>query len=173
MFSRCIRLPQAGEETFFLWGPRQTGKTTLLLKTYPDAVRIDLLESEVFREYAVAPELLRHRIEAMDRIPYVVIDEVQKVPQLLDEVHWLHERRGVRFALCGSSARRVRRGRANLLGGRAVRRELYGLVSSELGKDFDIDTMLKRISALDIQLGQTEEINGRLCIGLSQRGNRL
>jgi len=142
MFSRCIRLPQAGEETFFLWGPRQTGKTTLLLKTYPDAVRIDLLESEVFREYAVAPELLRHRIEAMDQISYVVVDEVQKVPQLLDEVHWLHERRGVRFALCGSSARKVRRGRANLLGGRAVRRELYGLVSSELGKDFDIDRML-------------------------------
>jgi len=114
----------------------------LLLEAYPDAMRIDLLKSDVFRNFAVQPELLRQRLEAMDRVPYVVIDEVQKVPQLLDEVHWLHEHRGVRFALCGSSTRKVRRGKANLLGGRAVRRVLHGLVSAELGDDFDLDRLL-------------------------------
>lgn len=72
----------------------------------------------------------------------VVIDEVQKVPQLLDEVHWLHENRAIRFALCGSSARKVKRGRANLLGGRAVRYELHGLTASELGQSFDLERTL-------------------------------
>jgi predicted AAA+ superfamily ATPase len=71
-----------------------------------------------------------------------VIDEVQKVPQLLDEAHWLHENRVVRVALCGSSARKVRRGAANLLGGRAVRYELHGLTATELGKDFELDRLL-------------------------------
>jgi uncharacterized protein len=67
-----------------------------------------------------------------------VIDEVQRVPALLDEVHWLIENHGLRFALCGSSARRVKRGHANLLGGRALRHELFGLVSAEIGADFDV-----------------------------------
>jgi predicted AAA+ superfamily ATPase len=72
----------------------------------------------------------------------VVIDEVQKVPQLLDEVHWLHENQGLHFALCGSSARKVKRGQANLLGGRAVRYELYGLTGREIGRDFTLDRLL-------------------------------
>jgi predicted AAA+ superfamily ATPase len=72
----------------------------------------------------------------------VVIDEVQKVPQLLDEAHWLHENRGVRFALCGSSARKVKRGHANLLGGRAVRYELHGLTAGEIGREFALERML-------------------------------
>lgn len=142
MIPRRTSLPAPGEETFFLWGPRQTGKTTLLRELYPEALWIDLLKSEVFREYATHPELLREQVESSSRVPFVVIDEVQKVPALLDEVHWLHENRKVRFALCGSSARKVRRGRANLLGGRAVRRELRGLVSTELGRRFDLDRML-------------------------------
>jgi predicted AAA+ superfamily ATPase len=72
----------------------------------------------------------------------IVIDEIQKVPQLLDEVHWLHEHRSARFALCGSSARKVKRGHANLLGGRAVRYELHGLTATEIGKDFDLTRMV-------------------------------
>ena len=72
----------------------------------------------------------------------IVIDEIQKVPALLDEVHWLIENRGLHFALCGSSARKVKRGAANLLGGRAVRYELHGLSASELGREFDLDRML-------------------------------
>ena len=144
MFNRALDLPIPGTETFFLWGPRQAGKTTLLRKRYPDARWTDLLKSDEFRRYVTHPELLRQEIEAEGEYTgrQVVIDEVQKVPTLLDEVHWLLENRGVHFALCGSSARKVRRGAANLLGGRALRYELRGLTSSEIGADFDLDRML-------------------------------
>lgn len=145
MFTRSLRLPPSGTETFFLWGPRQTGKTTLLRGTYPDALWIDLLKAEEYRRYLQNPELLRAEFAIGSSAlssRQVVIDEVQKVPQLLDEVHWLHENRGVHFALCGSSARKVKRGQANLLGGRAVRYELYGLTSQEIGRDFNLDRML-------------------------------
>ncbi len=146
MFNRRLSLPEAGTETFFLWGARQTGKSTLLRHCYPDGRWIDLLKSDEFRRYTTRPELLRFEIEA-DRVgddQQVVIDEIQKVPALLDEVHWLMENRGLSFALCGSSARKVRRGAANLLGGRAVRYELRGLTAGELGSDFALDRMLNR-----------------------------
>ena len=142
MFTRALRLPPPGRETFFLWGPRQTGKTTLLRETYPDAVWIDLLKADEYRRYLERPELLREEMAEGARPAQVVIDEVQKVPALLDEVHWLHEHRKIRFALCGSSARKVRRGAANLLGGRAVRYELHGLTAAEIGKDFDLVRLL-------------------------------
>lgn len=142
MFTRALHLPAAGRETFFLWGPRQTGKTTLLHQTYPDAVWVDLLKADEYRRYLERPELLREELAAGPRPAQVVIDEVQKVPALLDEVHWLHERRKIRFALCGSSARKVRRGAANLLGGRAVRYELRGLTAAEIGKDVDLVRLL-------------------------------
>jgi predicted AAA+ superfamily ATPase len=135
-------LPAPGTETFFLWGPRQTGKTTLLQATYPAAFWIDLLKAEEYRRYVQNPELLRGELAARPAIRQVVIDEVQKVPQLLDEAHWLHERRGIRLALCGSSARKVKRGQANLLGGRAVRYELHGLTAQEIGRSFDLDRLL-------------------------------
>jgi predicted AAA+ superfamily ATPase len=108
-------------------------------------VWIDLLKAEEYRRYLQNPERLRAEF-ALDtsarQSRQVVIDEVQKVPQLFDEVHWLHENRGVHFALCGSSARKVKRGQANLLGGRAVRYELYGLIAREIGRDFNLDRML-------------------------------
>lgn len=141
MFQRALALPIAGTETFFLWGPRQTGKTTLLRETYPDALWIDLLKAEEFRRYLQNPERLREEVIAT-RPQQVVIDEVQKVPQLLDEVHWLLENTESQFALCGSSARKVKRGAANLLGGRAVRRELHGLLSVEVGAPLDLDRFL-------------------------------
>jgi predicted AAA+ superfamily ATPase len=138
MLTRALTLPARPAESFFLWGPRQTGKSSLLRATYPDATWIDLLRSDEFVAYATHPALLRE--ELLDASPDrpIVIDEVQKAPALLDEVHWLIENRGLRFALCGSSARRVRRGHANLLGGRALRYELLGLVSAELGAAFDV-----------------------------------
>jgi len=142
MFTRRLRLPPPGTETFFLWGPRQTGKTTLLQAAYPDALWIDLLKADEYRRYVQNPELLRGELAARPTVRQVVIDEVQKVPQLLDEAHWLHERRGIRLALCGSSARKVKRGQANLLGGRAVRYELLGLTAREIGREFDLDRML-------------------------------
>jgi uncharacterized protein len=141
MFERALALPAPGRETFFLWGPRQTGKSTLLHATYPTAFWVDLLKADEYRRYVQNPERLREELAAVSP-KQVVIDEVQKVPALLDEVHWLHENRRLRFALCGSSARKVRRGGANLLGGRAVRYELHGLIASELGGEFDLDRAL-------------------------------
>ncbi|MBM4118285.1 ATP-binding protein [bacterium] len=143
LIDRALRLPKAGTETFFLWGPRQTGKSTLLRQSYPQAWWVDLLKAEEYRRYLQRPELLRERIAAEDfKGRQVVIDEVQKVPALLDEVHWLHENRGIQFALCGSSARKVKRGGANLLGGRALRYELHGLTAAELKRDLDLDRLL-------------------------------
>ncbi len=135
-------LPPPGEETFFLWGPRQTGKTTLLRETYRDALWLDLLKADEYRRYLERPELLREELADRPLPNQVVIDEIQKVPQLLDEVHWLHENSGVRFALCGSSARKVRHGAANLLGGRALRYALMGLTANELASDIDLDRLL-------------------------------
>lgn len=142
MIKRKLNLPPAGEETFFLWGPRQTGKSTLLHSTYPEAIWIDLLKAEEFRRYLNNPELLRQELPKDGPPPFVVIDEVQKLPGLLNEVHWLHENRNVHFALCGSSARKVKRGHANLLGGRAIRYELFGFVSAELYPDLDLYRLL-------------------------------
>ena len=144
MFKRFLVLPDPGQETFFLWGPRQTGKSTLLKQRYPEARWLDLLNTDLFRRYAANPELLRQEIEAEGPPPgrQIVIDEVQKVPALLDEVHWLMENRGLHFALCGSSARKVRHGAANLLGGRALRYEMHGLTAGELGSDFDLTRLL-------------------------------
>ena len=144
MFTRDLHLPKPGTESFFLWGPRQTGKSTLLRETYPDGRWVDLLKAEEFRRYVARPELLRQEIDAEGPRPgrQIVIDEIQKIPALLDEVHWLIENRGLHFALCGSSARKVKRGAANLLGGRAMRYELHGLSAGELGREFDLDRML-------------------------------
>ncbi len=137
MLERALRLPRRPGTSFFLWGPRQTGKSSLLRATYPAAHTIDLLGAREVVRFTRDPELLREEVAA-SRARFVVLDEVQKVPALLDEVHWLIEHRGVVFGLCGSSARKVRRGHANLLGGRAVRYELHGLVSEEVGDRFDV-----------------------------------
>ena len=87
MFTRSLRLPAPGTETFFLWGPRQTGKSTLLQATYADAVWIDLLKADEFRRYLQNPERLRGELAERPSVRQVVIDEVQKLPALLDEVH--------------------------------------------------------------------------------------
>ncbi|HQN07545.1 MAG TPA: AAA family ATPase [Thermoanaerobaculia bacterium] len=131
-------MPAAPLESFFLWGPRQTGKSTLLRSLYPEAVWLDLLKTDEQIRYASRPALLREELEAVPPGLLVVIDEVQKAPGLLDEVHWLVENRGRVFALSGSSARKVRRSHANLLGGRAVRFEMFGLTSEEVGPAFDL-----------------------------------
>lgn len=129
-------------ETFFLWGPRQTGKSTLLKIRFPGSKRYDLLLASEYRRLLQNPGVIREEIladKSAHRKPAnpIIIDEIQKIPELLDEVHWLIENIGARFILCGSSARKVRRGRANLLGGRAIRYELYPLVYPEI-PDFNL-----------------------------------
>ncbi len=134
-------LTLTNEETFFLWGPRQSGKSTLLKKFFSDAYWIDLLLPDVYRTYLTNPEQLIEEV-TLKEIKFVVIDEIQKIPQLLDVVHWLIENRGVNFALCGSSARKVKRGHANLLGGRGIKYELYGLSAREIADDLDFMKLL-------------------------------
>ena len=130
------------DKSFFLWGPRQVGKSSYLNLHFPDAFVLDLLKSEEQTRYILRPELLRKELEEISEDVFVVIDEVQKVPALLDEVHWLIENTSRRFCLCGSSARKLKRGAANLLGGRALRYEMFGLVAPELGIDFDLHRAL-------------------------------
>ena len=144
MFKRNLKLPSSGTESFFLWGPRQTGKTTLLRERYSGCKWLDLLKSDEFIHYSTRPGRLRQEIEAEGPDPgkQIVIDEVQRVPELLNEVHWLIENHQLKFALCGSSARKVRRGGANLLGGRAFRYVLHGLTAAELATEFDLNRLL-------------------------------
>lgn len=138
MFTRLVPLPAGPSESFFLWGPRQTGKSTLLRTLYPDAIWIDLLKTHDFVRYLERPALLREELEVLPKERMIVIDGVQKVPGILDEVHWLIENRRRVFAMSGSSTRRVRRSQANLLGGRATRFELFGLASAEIGRGFEL-----------------------------------
>ncbi|MEA3560513.1 MAG: AAA family ATPase [Candidatus Omnitrophota bacterium] len=130
-----IKLPK--QQSAFLWGPRKTGKTTYLKKRFPDSLVYDFLKTDFFIEISKNPALLRERLLAKDKqaLKYpIILDEVQKVPAVLDEVHWLIENKGLSFILCGSSARKLRRGHVNLLGGRAWRYEMFPLVTAELKK---------------------------------------
>ena len=124
-----IRLPRG--QSAFLWGPRRVGKSYWIRDRYPAATVIDLLQTDAYAEYASRPSLLRERF-SVAKAPLIVIDEVQKVPALLDEVHWLIENRAQRFLLTGSSARKLRRGHANLLAGRAWRRLMVPLTRREV-----------------------------------------
>ena len=142
MYEREIKISSSLNESFFLWGSRQTGKSTLLKMLFSDAVWIDLLKADEFRRYLEHPEYLRTELIGDKRDQLVIIDEIQKIPALLDEAHWLIENRNTIFGLCGSSARKLKRGHANLLGGRAIRYELFGLTSKELGSDFDLNRIL-------------------------------
>lgn len=141
MYKRLISQEKKPDRSLFLWGARQSGKSTLLRSVYPNAHWIDLLQSDVFATYVQRPQQLR---ELRLSSPIVVIDEVQKLPQLLDEVHWCIENRNLVFVLCGSSARKFRQGHANLLGGRALRYELHGLSAQEIGDKLDFIKLLNQ-----------------------------
>lgn len=137
MYKRDQILAGSGEESVFLWGARQTGKSTLLKLLFPDALWFDLLLNELYERFNRHPELLREIVLAEKTPRIVVIDEIQRIPALLNEVHWLIVNNGTRFILSGSSPRKILHSGANLLGGRALRYELYPLVSNEI-PDFDI-----------------------------------
>jgi predicted AAA+ superfamily ATPase len=135
-FSRDIKLkwqpnPLTGSAALFLWGARQTGKTTFLHAAYPAARFYDLLDTTLSAELSLHPHLLREQILA-EKPETVVVDEVQKVPSLIEEVHWLLENTSTHFILCGSSARKLRRYSHNLLGGRAIDFHLLPLTTHEI-----------------------------------------
>lgn len=126
------------DESVFLFGARQTGKTTLLKKKYPNAIYFDLLQTDVLDRLRRRPALLRESLAHEKEGTLVIVDEIQQVPELLNEIHWLITNKQVRFVLCGSSARKLRRQGVNTLGGRAVPQYLFPFVSCEI-PDFNID----------------------------------
>jgi predicted AAA+ superfamily ATPase len=139
MIARSLALP---DRSFFLIGPRGTGKSTLLRAAFPDAVYFDLLDLGVYSELLAHPERLEQI--ALPRMPArVVLDEIQRIPALLDEVHRLIERRRWRFAVTGSSARKLRRGGVNLLAGRARTLTMHPLTAAELSSRFDLAHSLR------------------------------
>ena len=142
MFTRSFRLP---EHSFFLFGPRGTGKTTWLRHVLPDALWFDLLRTQTFLALTRQPESFRQQVEAQRRNSWVVVDEVQRLPTLLNEVHALIAERGraYQFALSGSSARKLKRMDVNLLAGRVINRQFFPLTAAELNYDVDPDRILR------------------------------
>ena len=146
MYARELKIELPRGQSAFLWGARKTGKSTLLQRQFPDSIRFDLLDTRLMLDFTRAPWTLGERIAAAEgakrELP-ILIDEVQKAPALLDEVHRLIEAERLSFVLCGSSARKLKRGSANLLGGRAWRFALHPLTWREI-PDFDLLTALNR-----------------------------
>lgn len=141
MYSRIFEPPF--QKSYFLFGPRGTGKTSWLKSHYKSHVYIDLLEAEVYRSLLAQPERLGEWIPKEKRRLPIILDEVQKIPALLDEVHRLIEKEKFSFVLSGSNARKLKRGGANLLAGRAYTFELFPLTAYELGKDFSLEKSLR------------------------------
>jgi len=136
-YKRTLEIDLEGNGAGFLWGPRKVGKTTLLHQKFPGAKYYDLLKSELRTRLMLNPSILREEVLA-EKLAMVIVDEVQKVPALLDEIHWCLENTKTKFIMCGSSARKLKRGAANLLGGRAWRFELFPLTTKEIGK-YDLE----------------------------------
>lgn len=136
MYQRLLNVP---DSSFFLLGPRGTGKSTWIRSSFPDVVCYDLLNSQEALRLEREPHLLYRELCGEQPGTWVVLDEVQKIPALLDEVHRLIEKHGLRFVLCGSSARKLRRSGVNLLAGRAVMRHMFPLTYAELGSDYVVE----------------------------------
>lgn len=142
MFTRLLHLSTKPRKSCFLFGPRGTGKTWWLKHTFPDAIYLDLLESDLYMDLLARPQRLEELIPP-EYNGWIIIDEVQKLPELLNEVHRLIESRRLTFILTGSSARSLRRKGVNLLAGRALTYHLYPLTCKELGSRFVLKDSLK------------------------------
>jgi len=141
MYDRLLDI--SSDTSNFLFGPRGTGKTSWVKSKYPNSLYFDLLDSEIFKQFLARPGRLAGSIpEGFDG--FVILDEVQRVPELLNEVHRLIENRNIKFVLTGSSARKLRRGGHNLLAGRALLNFMHPLVAKEMGNDFSLEHALMR-----------------------------
>lgn len=142
MFKRLLTIPHDSKHSYFIFGPRGTGKTFWLKENFPEAIYFDLLDATDYREFQAMPTRLEQRIpENYD--DWIIIDEIQKVPALLNEVHRLIEHKRYKFILTGSSARSLRRHGVNLLAGRALIKHLYPLTSIELKTAFKLPFCLE------------------------------
>jgi predicted AAA+ superfamily ATPase len=140
IIKRLLKMELPQSQSAFLWGARKTGKSTYLKETFPHSIYFDLLNTSLQAQFLEKPWSWREQLlkEPTDKLNHhVIIDEIQKVPLLLDEVHWLIENKKIGFILCGSSAIKLKRGAANLLGGRAWRFNFYPLVYKEIS-NFDL-----------------------------------
>ena len=152
------RIFQAPTGSFFLFGPRGTGKSTWLQHSIPDALYVDLLDPQSFRTYLARPEALQELVEGSPDAKVIVVDEVQKAPHLLDVVHKLIEhcrRKPLQFILTGSSARKLKRTGVDLLAGRAVFKTLHPFMAAELGAQFDLERAL-RLGMLPLVLDSSD-----------------
>ncbi|MEW6608940.1 MAG: AAA family ATPase [bacterium] len=139
MYSRLIKPPE--DKSFFLFGPRGTGKTTWVKSTFAGAIYLDLLEAELFNDLLANPGRLENLIPRNFK-DWIIIDEVQRVPELLNEIHRQIEKYRYKFILTGSSARKLRKKGPNLLAGRALRYSLHPLTVAEIGEDFKLNHSL-------------------------------
>lgn len=158
MIKRWLELPE--KASFFLFGPRQTGKTTLVGETFKKALwTVNLLLNEPFIRYSKYPELFRkealQKIEK-EQINTIFVDEIQKVPVLLNEIQFLMDQKKIQFVLTGSSVRKLRKGGVNLLGGRAIERFLFPFIYFEIEKSFDLNDIL-RFGSLPSIHGKSEQ----------------
>jgi predicted AAA+ superfamily ATPase len=138
-----MRLLKAPEQSFFLFGMRGVGKSTWSRQVFPDAHRFDLLDEGLFQSYLRDARLFGRELLRLPADQTVVVDEVQRLPALLNEVHRFIESHGLRFVLLGSSARKLKQAGTNLLAGRALRRVMFPLLPQELGADFDLSEVLR------------------------------
>jgi predicted AAA+ superfamily ATPase len=137
------RILKAPEQSFFLLGPRGTGKSTWLRAAFSHAHVIDLLSEETYQRLLANPGQFADELRAVPNGSWVIVDEIQRLPGLLNEVHRFMEEKRLDFVLCGSSARKLKRGGVNLLAGRALRRSMHPFVPEELGEQFDLEEMLR------------------------------
>ena len=154
MFPRLLKTPRS---SFFLFGARGTGKSTWIRSHLEDALVVNLLNADVMLRYERDPATFRAEVLAQPRSRWIVVDEVQRAPRLLDEVHFLMEEKGYKkFALTGSSARKLKRGAANLLAGRAIVRNLFPFTAAEL--DFSVPTaQLLRFGAMPLSVNAPDD----------------
>lgn len=140
LYSRLLQPPKS---SFFLFGPRGCGKSTWLKESFKGIRQISLLDESLYQTYLADPSEFYKTARTTKKGEWLVVDEIQRLPQLLNEVHRLIEDNKIKFALTGSSARKLRRSGVNLLAGRAVRRNMYPLTPMEMGKDFDLNEALR------------------------------
>ncbi len=140
MLKRILEVPK---QSFFLLGPRGSGKSTWLRSVFPDAYVIDLLSEETYQRLLSNPGQFADQMRTVPAGHRVIVDEVQRLPELLNEVHRFIEEKGIHFILCGSSARKLKRAGVNLLAGRALRRSMHPFVPEELGGHFNLDEALQ------------------------------